>query len=65
MLFSYLRVNIYFNSSMLTVLTSLVNIYLSPISRKVGSNSTIRHLPATEDDPKQRKPDITTGNRTE
>ena len=25
----------------------------------MGSNSTIKHLPATEDDPKQRKPDIT------
>ena len=28
-----------------------------------GSNSTIRALPATTDDPKQRRPDITTAKR--
>ncbi len=28
-----------------------------------GSNSTIRYLPATEDDPKQRRPDITTARQ--
>lgn len=28
-----------------------------------GSNSTIRSLPATTDDPKQRRPDITTAKR--
>lgn len=28
------------------------------IKELVGSNSTIQHLPSTEDDPKKRKPDI-------
>jgi hypothetical protein len=33
------------------------------IKEITGSNSTIRMLPATKDDPKQRKPDITTAGR--
>ncbi len=32
------------------------------IKEITASNSTIRMLPATKDDPKQRKPDITTAN---
>lgn len=30
------------------------------IKELTGSNSTVKFLPATEDDPKQRRPDITT-----
>ena len=33
------------------------------IHKLIASNSTIKFLPATTDDPKQRKPDITTAKR--
>jgi UDP-glucose 4-epimerase len=33
------------------------------IKELTGSNSTIRHLPATTDDPRQRRPDITLAKR--
>lgn len=33
------------------------------IKELTGSNATIKHLPATQDDPRKRRPDITTAKR--
>ena len=50
-------------TSLHSFLFSSLQGFASLIIELTGSNSTIRNLPRTEDDPKQRKPDISLAER--